>query len=68
MYVPEQFKETRIAVLAQAIRDVQLATLITAEINGYRASHIPMIFKQEEMFLEGHVARGHDHWRILKER
>jgi transcriptional regulator len=69
MYVPEQFKETRMAVLAQAIRDVQLATLVTAGTDGYRASHIPMIFKQVsgEMFLEGHVARGNDHWRILRE-
>jgi transcriptional regulator len=69
MYVPEQFKETRMAVLAQAIRDVQLATLVTAGMDGYRASHIPMIFKQVsgEMFLEGHVARGNDHWRILRE-
>jgi len=69
MYVPEQFKETRMAVLAQAIRDVQLATLVTAGPDGDRASHIPMIFKQVsgEMFLEGHVARGNDHWRILRE-
>jgi len=67
MYVPEQFKETRIAVLAQAIRDIQLATLVTAGTDGYRASHIPMIFKQGEMLLEGHVARANDHWRILTE-
>jgi predicted FMN-binding regulatory protein PaiB len=29
------------AMLAQAIRDIQLATLVTAGVNGYRATHIP---------------------------
>jgi transcriptional regulator len=69
MYIPKQFQENRIDRLAEAMRDIELATLVTSSVERYYTSHIPMIFKQssEGMFLEGHVARANDHWTVLKE-
>jgi len=69
MYVPKQFQENRIDRLAEAMRDIELATPVTSSADWYYTSHIPMIFKQssEGMFLEGHVARANDHWTVLKE-
>jgi transcriptional regulator len=69
MYVPKQFQESRIERLAEAIRDIELATVVTAVEGRYYTSHIPMIFKQSsgQMFLEGHVARANDHWTAVVE-
>lgn len=42
MYVPKQFQESRIERLAEAIRDIELATVVTAVEGRYYTSHIPM--------------------------
>lgn len=65
MYVPAQFREDRHDVLARAVRDIQLATLVTAGSEGLAASHLPMVLKEGEggLRLESHVARQNDHWR-----
>jgi transcriptional regulator len=70
VYTPTQFREERPEVLAQAIREIQLATLITATGAGdYKASHLPMVLKrQDERFvLEGHLARPNEHWSVLRD-
>jgi transcriptional regulator len=69
MYIPQQFQETRIDRLAEAMRDIELATVVTSLGPRYYTSHIPMLFKQssEGMFLEGHVARANHHWTVLKQ-
>ncbi len=68
MYAPKQFKEDRPEVLAATIRDIQLATLVTATADGYHASHVPMVLKQDEggTVLETHVARPNPHWDAFR--
>jgi transcriptional regulator len=70
MYSPTQFREQRPEVLGNAIREIQLATLITGTPDGYHASHVPMVLKEESsgLVLEAHVARQNDHWTILQDR
>ena len=41
MYVPPHFRETRQDVLAAAVRDIQLATLVTAQDGAYHATPVP---------------------------
>jgi transcriptional regulator len=69
MYIPKQFQEQRIQRLADAIRDIQLGTLVTSSRDAYHTSHIPMIFKEtpQGMLLEGHVARANEHWQVVEE-
>lgn len=59
MYAPKQFRETRPPVLLAAIRDIQLATLITVAGVEYHASHVPMVLKEtpDGLVLEAHIAR-----------
>jgi transcriptional regulator len=66
MYVPSQFREDRPAVLAQAVRDIQLAMLVTAGPDGVQISHVPMLLKEEPAgwTLDSHVARPNPHWKL----
>ena len=41
MYVPKQFQENRIERLAEAIRQIQLATVVTSIGIGYHTSLSP---------------------------
>lgn len=67
MYAPTQFREQRPDVLTAAVRDIQLATLITATASSYLASHVPMVLKQTAggLLLDAHIARQNEHWRAL---
>jgi transcriptional regulator len=70
LYAQAQFREERPDVLAQAIREIQLATLVTATSGaGYHASHLPMVLKRDgdRFVLEGHVARANEHWTVLRD-
>ena len=66
MYVPTQFREHRPEVLAEAVRSIQLAALITGTAEGYHASHVPMVLKDKNgaWVLESHVARPNTHWTV----
>jgi transcriptional regulator len=66
VYVPRQFREERREVLAQAIRGIQLAALVTPGSDGLHVSHLPMVLKEEgaAWTLEGHVARPNPHWTL----
>ena len=68
MYTPKQFREDRPEVLAATIRDIQLATLVTASNGDYHASHLPMVLKREDdgWVLETHVARANPHWEACR--
>jgi transcriptional regulator len=65
MYVPTQFREERRDLLIAAMRDIQLAALVTTAEDGVQATHIPMVVREidGDLFLETHVARGNEHWR-----
>ncbi len=68
MYAPSQFREPRAEVLAAAIRDIQLATLVTSTPDDDLASHVPMVLKEMDgrLVLDTHVARANPHWRALR--
>lgn len=67
MYAPAQFREERPEILAAAIRDIRLAMVVTAGPEGYHASHVPMVLKEEggRFVLETHVARPNPHWQAV---
>lgn len=70
MYVAPQSRQERAAVLMSAIREIKLATLVTATPEGYHASHVPTVLKEEPdgPVLELHVARANPHWRAAADR
>jgi transcriptional regulator len=66
MYAPAHFKEDRIPVLHDAIRQAGFGSLITFGVEGLEASHIPMLIDPEPApfgTLHGHVARANPQWR-----
>jgi transcriptional regulator len=66
MYNPAHFREQRVEVLHQLIRQNRLATLVTMGPEGLVANHIPMVLHTAaEPFgtLVGHVARTNTVWR-----
>ena len=66
MYVPRQFREARRDVLARAVREIRLATLVTPGPDGLQVTHLPAHLAEdgEEWTLAMHVARGNPHGRL----
>ncbi len=68
MYNPVHFREDRIEVLHQLIREQSLATLVTLGKDGLIANHIPLILDPEPAplgTLRGHVSRMNAQWSDL---
>jgi transcriptional regulator len=68
MYEPAHFKEERLPVLHQLIRDHPLGTLVTATADGLNANHIPIVVDDTRGAfgtLCGHVARSNDVWKTF---
>ena len=66
MYVPAHFKEDRLPVLHETIRQSRIATLVTLSATGLIASHVPMLLDPLPApygTLRGHVARANAQWR-----
>lgn len=66
MYLSKDFKEERVPVLHEAIRQTRLGTLVTLGADGIEASHVPMLVDPEPQpfgTLKGHVARANPQWR-----
>lgn len=66
MYLPKEFKEERVPVMHEAIRQARLGTLITLGPDGMEASHIPMLVDPAPApfgTLKGHIARANPQWR-----
>jgi transcriptional regulator len=66
MYVPDNFKETDVATLHEAIRHAKLGTLVTIGSGGLVASHVPMLVEPDPApfgTLIGHIARANPQWR-----
>jgi len=71
MYTPAAFRETRTEVLLAAIRDAQLATLVTPADGELHITHVPMIPVADGaggLTLEAHLARGNPHHQALAAR
>jgi transcriptional regulator len=68
MYLPEDFREDRVAELHAAMRRIALGTLVTLGADGLEASHVPMLVEAEPAphgRLQGHLARANPQWRRL---
>ena len=69
MYIPTHFKEERIPVLQEAVRQFGFATLVTYGTEGLEANHLPLLMSAEPAplgTLHGHLARGNPQWRRLQ--
>src|ERR1700680_328282 len=69
MYVPEHFKEDRVPVLHDAIREYSFATLVTVGEQELEASHLPMLLDPADGSLGtlfGHMARPNLQWQRVK--
>jgi len=69
VYLPAYFREDRVEVLHQAIRQIALGTLVSLGEDGLCASHAPMLVEAEPApfgTLTGHIARANPQWRSLK--
>lgn len=61
MYVPKQFKESRIEILHDFIRQYPLCTIITNSSDGVNANHIPLYLNEApDPFgeLTGHIDKA----------
>lgn len=67
MYIPPDFRESRIEVLQALIKRHPLATLVAMTPDGLTAHHIPMLFTRQDgsMWLRGHIARASSLWREI---
>lgn len=66
MYNPPQFREERVPLLQEAMRQAGLATLVTFGAQGLEASHIPMLLDPEPAplgTLRGHLSIANAQWR-----
>jgi transcriptional regulator len=66
MYLPPDFREDRVPVLHDAIRQAALGTLVTMGADGLEASHVPMLLDPGATpygTLTGHVSRANGQWR-----
>ena len=66
MYAPHQFREERRDVLVAAMRDIQLAAVVTPGPDGLLATHVPVVVREQadDLVLEFHVARQNPHWQL----
>jgi transcriptional regulator len=66
MYAPHQFREERRDVLVAAMRDIQLAAIVTPDADGLCATHAPVVVREQDdaLLLEFHVARQNAHWKL----
>jgi len=70
MYAPKSFRENRLPVLHDFIRENAFASVVTNGADGMRASHVPLILDATHGThgrLFGHVARANPQWRDLAE-
>jgi transcriptional regulator len=66
VYVPAHFKEDRIDVLHEFIRNTRLATLVSMTADGMIASHAPLMLDPDPApygTLIGHLAKANPHAR-----
>lgn len=66
MYQQPNFKEDRIDVMHDLIREHSLATLVTVENGELSANHIPFLLKSdlsENGVLQGHISKGNPLWK-----
>ncbi len=66
VYNPQHFREERIEILHGLIRARSLATLVTLNLSGLEASHVPLLLDPDPAprgTLRGHLSRANPQWR-----
>ncbi|CAI3938723.1 Predicted FMN-binding regulatory protein PaiB (PaiB) (PDB:2OL5) [Commensalibacter communis] len=66
MYIPEHFKENDLQLLHTAIKDIQVAHIITQHSYGVEASFVPLFLdtqQEEKGVLYGHIAKANTQWK-----
>jgi transcriptional regulator len=66
VYVPPHNRETRIAVIHDAIGRIRFGTLVTVGPEGPLATHIPMFLEplpEPRGTIFGHIARANEQWK-----
>src|SRR5215471_12059277 len=66
MYIPAQFRETRLDVLHGVIRDHSFGTLVSVVRGQLFANHLPILLddtRGRNGTLVGHMARANPHWQ-----
>ncbi len=66
MYTPKAFEVTDLPLLQAAMKQSELATLITTTPQGLVATHLPLLLDEtrgEYGTLTGHVSRANTQWR-----
>ena len=62
MYATASARESRDDVLLNAIRDIQLASIVISAAGSFLASHVPMTVSSDARRLRCHVARANPIW------
>ncbi|CAI3936425.1 Predicted FMN-binding regulatory protein PaiB (PaiB) (PDB:2OL5) [Commensalibacter communis] len=65
MYIPEHFKENDLQLLHTAIKEIQIAHIVTQHSYGVEASFIPLYldtYQNEKGILYGHIAKANTQW------
>jgi transcriptional regulator len=68
MYAASSFREDRLPVLHNFIREHPFAVVVSQSAQGLQASHVPLILDEAQGpsgVLYGHVARANPHWQSL---
>jgi transcriptional regulator len=66
MYTPKAFEVTDLPMLHAAMKESELATLVTITTNGLVATHLPLLLDETKGAygtLTGHVSRANVQWR-----
>jgi transcriptional regulator len=66
MYTPKAFEVTDLPMLHAAMKQSELATLVTITTNGLVATHLPLLLDETKGaygILTGHVSRANVQWR-----
>jgi transcriptional regulator len=66
MYTPKDFEVTDLPLLHAAMKQSELATLVTTTTQGLVATHLPLLLdenKGEYGMLSGHVSRANVQWQ-----
>jgi transcriptional regulator len=70
MYIPTPFREDRLDVLHDVIRQYSFATLVSYGATGPIATHLPLLLdptRGARGTLIGHVARENPHWQVFRD-
>jgi len=71
LYIPPLFKVEDQERKIEFIKQYSFATLISVDCNSIRhLSKIPLLLKliDEQIYLEGHLARTNPHWKFIEEK